>query len=277
MAVGLYYYANRAEEYNHLPAGLVSHSCEHNDLRRFKRQQILVIGGGMSAMDYAALLHEAGATVHVVTRRPILWFAPDRTNERGILEEILAPNNSIAPGWPNWILEHVPYFFYRFPQWAKDRCNSNYVSGATSWLRDRVIGKAILHEGHTVLGMEAVDWKVDAALSDGTKVRADQVILATGYRVDINRLTMIHPSLRAAIKTDLAIPILSRRFESSVPGLYFVGFTSYRAFGPLYRFVVGCKATARRVASSVVRQRVQRPRAVPVLCHSRDGEPEITG
>ena len=62
-------------------------------------------------------------------------------------------------------------------------------------------------------------------------------------------------TLRAAIATDMGIPTLSHWFESSVPGLYFVGLTSLRAFGPLYRFVVGCKATATRVASSAARKR----------------------
>jgi len=89
-------------------------------------------------------------------------------------------------------------------------------------------------------------------------VRANHIMLATGYKVDINRLRMIHPALRREIKTDLAIPILSHWFESSVSGLYFVGLTSLRAFGPLFRFVAGCPAAARRVASSVARARVGR-------------------
>jgi len=100
-------------------------------------------------------------------------------------------------------------------------------------------------------------------LSDGTPVRGDHILLATGYKADLNRLTMIHPSLRAEIRTDREIPTLSHWFESSVPGFYFVGFTSLRAFGPLYRFVAGCGATARRVARSV-RQRVGHSRATAV-------------
>jgi hypothetical protein len=258
MAIGVYYYAHRPEEYTHLPADLVSHSCEHSDLRKFKGQRILVIGGGASATDYAALLHEAGASVHVVTHRPILWFGPDRTNERTIVERILAPNNAIAPGWPNWILEHIPFFFNHFPQEAKDRYNSNYLSGATDWLREGIVGKARLHEGHTIVTMSVGEGKVDATISDGAKIRGDHVILATGYKVDLNKLRMIQPSLRAEIKTDMSIPVLNRRFESSVPGLYFIGLTSVRAFGPLYRFVIGCKATARRVTSSVARKGVSR-------------------
>src|SRR5256886_4327378 len=40
-----------------------------------------------------------------------------------------------------------------------------------------------------------------------------------------------------------------------------------RAFGPLYRFVAGCGAAARRVADGVMRARGRRSRAVP----TRDG------
>ena len=258
MAIGLYYFAHRPDPYNSLPAALVSHSCEHNDLGRFKGKQVIVIGGGQSAIEYSALLHEAGATVHAISRRPILWLERDRANERTIFEQILAPNAGIAPGWTNWILEHVPYLFYRFPQHTKDRAlRVYYAATATDWLRDRVLGKATLREGHTVVKMEAVDGKVDVTISDGEKVRADHVILATGYKVDIDKLTMIHPSLRAEIKTDMGIPILSHCFESSVPGLYFVGLTSLRAFGPLFRFVVGCKAAAPRIARSVARKKTK--------------------
>jgi len=258
MAIGLYYYANRPEPYSRLPAELVSHSCEHNDFTRFKGEQVIIVGGGQSAVEYAALLHEAGATVHVVSRRPIFWLAPDRADARSVFAQIQAPNASIAPGWTNRTLESLPYLFYRFPQHRKDVWIRNYYTAAASdWLRDRVIGKATLHQGHTILKMDVVDGKVDAIISDGGKIRADHIILATGYKVDINKLTMIHPSLLAEISTDMAIPILNPWFESSVPGLYFVGLTSLRAFGPLYRFVAGCKATGPRVASSIARKGVR--------------------
>ena len=277
MAIGLYHYAHRPELYNRLPAGLVSHSCEHNDFSRFKGKQIVVIGGGQSAIEFSALIHEAGAIVDVVSRRPVPWLAPDRGNECTVLEQIMAPNASIGPGWQNWLLDHMPYLFYRLPQVIKDKYNRRYVSGATDWLRDRVIGKATLHEGQTAVKLEAVDGRVHATISDGDKVRADHVMLATGYRVDISKLPMIHPSLRTEIKTDMGVPILSHWFESSVPRLYFVGLTSLRAFGPLYRFVAGCKATAERVASSVARKQVERPRAVTVQWRARAGKPEISG
>jgi cation diffusion facilitator CzcD-associated flavoprotein CzcO len=250
MALGLRYYAHRPEPYSHLPSELVSHSCEHSDLGHFQGKQVVVIGGGQSAIEYAALIREAGATVHVVSRRPIQWLARDREAERSVLERVLAPTASIAPGWINWALDHLPYLFYRLPEQTKNRALRAYFTPtASAWLRDRVNGRVTLHEG--MVRMDERHGRLDVVISDGETLKADHMILATGYKVDINKLTMIHPALRGKIKTDQATPLLSPWFESSVPGLYFVGLTSLRAFGPLFRFVAGCKAAAERVAKSV--------------------------
>lgn len=256
MAIGVRHYAYRPEPFSALPAGLVSHSSDHKDFSRFQGQDVVVIGGGQSAIEYAALLHEAGAAVQVVPRRPVVWLAPDRSHTRSALERILAPDASIAPGWINRIWDWKPFLFYRFPQRWKDSYNASYHSGATDWLRHRVIGKLTLREGRTVVKLDVTGGRVETTLSDGARLRADHIMLATGYRVDIKRLTMIHPALQARIETDQAIPILSHWFESSVPGLYFVGLTSLRAFGPLYRFVAGCGAAARRVARAIARRHV---------------------
>jgi FAD-dependent urate hydroxylase len=263
MAIGPYYYANRPAPFTGLPAELVSHSSDHMDFGRFQGREVIVIGGGQSAIESAALLHEAGAAVQVVARRSIVWLGPDRAATRSTLERILAPDASIAPGWTNWLWDHGPFLFYRFSQAWKDAYNARYHSGATDWLRDRVLSKVTLRERQTVAKLEVTGGRLAATLSDGARVSADHIILATGYTVDVNKLTMIHPSLRAAIETDRASPILSHWFESSVPRLYFVGLTSVRAFGPLYRFVAGCGAAARRVASSIARGRVGRSRVVP--------------
>lgn len=260
MAIGVSHYANRPASWSHLPAALVSHSVDHPDFGPFEGQHVLIIGGGASGTDSAALLHEAGARVDLVTRRPIVWFGRDRTEERTLLERIKAPSNGMAPGWANWTLERVPFVFYRFPQDLKDKYNSNYVSGATDWLRNSIIGKATLHERQEVTTADAVGDRVRVTLSNGTKIEADHVLLSTGYKVDLDRLTMIHPSLRSRIAADRAVPVLSSSFESSVPGLYFVGLTSMRAFGPLFRFVVGCRAAAGRVARSVSRRSRRAPR-----------------
>ena len=66
---------------------------------------------------------------------------------------------------------------------------------------------------------------------------------------------MLAPALRRQIQTHNGSPVLNSWFESSVRGLYFVGFASLNSFGHRYRFVAGCKAAAPRVVRSIARER----------------------
>ena len=263
MAIGLYYYAKRPPEYDHFPGELVTHSFEHADFSRFAGKQVAMIGGGQSAVEYSALLHEVGASVHLIARRPIHWLGPDTDDKRTLIDQLRAPRSGIAPGWKNWVLEYMPYLFHRFPQPRKDRyIRNHYNAAASDWLRDRVIDKVALHEGQRVAKLREVDNGLELTLSDNKVLSMDHLILATGYQVDIKTLSMLSPSLLAEIQQDMGTPILNPWFESSVPGLYFMGLSSLRSFGPLYRFVVGAKAAAPRVASAAARRvaRVSRTR-----------------
>jgi thioredoxin reductase len=261
MAPGLYYYANRPAEWKNLPSEIVSHTVEHNNFARFAGKRVVVLGAGQSAVESAALLHEVGAAVELVCRRPIHWLEPDSSQERSLWEKLREPTAGIAPGWKNWILEYLPYLFYRFPQEKKDRyINNHYTAAASDWLRDRVVGKVVLHEGERVQEMREHGDGLELQVSDGKVIQADHVLLATGYRVNIKRLPMLDQSLLAAIAMDRDVPVLNPWFESSVPGLYFIGITSLQSFGPLYRFVVGTKAAAQRVAGAAVRQSVSAKR-----------------
>ncbi len=259
MATGLHAYARRPQEFSALPAQ-VSHACDHTDLECFRGLRVIVVGGGQSAIEYAALLHESGARVRVVARRPIVWLAPDPGDDRPLHDRLRAPDASLAPGWKNWVLDRVPYLFYRFAQERKDRANRNYyTSAASDWLRPRIVNRVHLDEAQTIIGIEPANQGLDVRLSTGETARVDRVLLATGYQPDVDKLTMLAPSLRTAIEADNGIPALNAWFESSVPGLYFVGLTSLRAFGPLYRFVAGCGASATRVTRSITRHVVRGP------------------
>src|SRR5207302_1716237 len=54
MAPGLHYYLYRPAEYEHMPAGLVSHTGDHSSFDRFVGKSVVVIGGGQSALETAA-------------------------------------------------------------------------------------------------------------------------------------------------------------------------------------------------------------------------------
>jgi thioredoxin reductase len=48
-------------------------------------------------------------------------------------------------------------------------------------------------------------------------------------------------------------PILDRNFETSVPGLYFIGAAAANSFGPLLRFAYGARYAAARVSRHLLR------------------------
>ncbi len=70
VATGIAPFAWRPPEFEGLPKSLVSHACDHSDLSRFKGKHVAVVGAGQSALESAALLHEAGADVEIIIRNP---------------------------------------------------------------------------------------------------------------------------------------------------------------------------------------------------------------
>src|SRR5262249_59654682 len=181
--------------------------------------------------------------VHLVARRSIEWRTPER---------------DLCTGSRRPWLDRLPYAFHRLPRRVKDRYNRSYRSGVSESLRERIIGKVSLHERRSILAIAAKVGGAVATLSDGSTLKADHVIVATGFRVDLDRLSILEPSLRRAIRTDAGSPLLTPWFESSVRGLYFCGLTSARTVGPMYRFVAGGGPAARPRASAIARRRCVR-------------------
>ena len=259
MATGLIYYTYRPSEYNHLGSELVTHTSEHLLFDRFADKQVVIIGGGQSALETAALAFESGAHVQLVSRSPLTWIKGSGSfpEHRPLIERLRNPKAGIAPGWFNWRLEHFPYLFQRLPRSRKDKLlqgpGRNGPMGA-AWLKPRIEDRVILHELQHVQEVKEIDDGIVLSLSNHTKLKADHVILGTGYRLDIRKLPMLDSQLVSKIQTYQNAPVLNNWFESSVPKLYFVGYSSLLSFGPLYRFVVGTDAAAKRVADSVAKQ-----------------------
>jgi hypothetical protein len=84
-------------------------------------------------------------------------------------------------------------------------------------------------------------------------VATGHVIGATGYRVDLERLPFLDGAIRGKIRTTDKAPALAATFESSIPGLYFVGVSSANTFGPLMRFAFGADYTARHITKYLVK------------------------
>jgi hypothetical protein len=90
------------------------------------------------------------------------------------------------------------------------------------------------------------------------QLEVDHVIAGTGYEVDVDRLPFLDADLRARVRRVSRAPALTRNFESSVAGLYFIGPASALSFGPLFRFVAGAAYASPTVAKHVVATRRRR-------------------
>jgi FAD-dependent urate hydroxylase len=252
VATGLAGFASRPEVFAPLPPSLVSHASEESDLSRFAGQRVAVVGAGQSALESAALLVEGGAEVEVLTRRPVVhWLGQGHnTRESGRLAHLVYPPGAVGPLGVNWIVQ-LPSLYRALPRTLQDRVAVRALRPAGSgWLRPRLSGVPIT-TGVGVLGARPVSGGVGLTLSDGTTREVGHVLLGVGYRIDVDRYAFLDPALRRAIATRDGHPELGAGFESSVPGLHFLGAASMPSFGPLMRFVAGTAFTAKALTRSV--------------------------
>src|SRR5260370_12908651 len=124
-------------------------------------------------------------------------------------------------------------------------------------MKDNVVGRVPLLLERDLAAAAVENSRVALTLSrkDGghERLHVDHVIAATVFRVDLGRLALLNPSLRRDIAEYRGAPILKRNFESSVPGLYFIGSAAAASFGPLMRFTFGARYAARRLTRALVR------------------------
>lgn len=154
-----------------------------------------------------------------------------------------------------------PALLAKLPRATRDRITRRCIRpAAAAWLVDRTRGvrmttqTEVLHAEHDADGLELV-------LSDGTERRVDRVVLATGYRVDARTHPLLPPAVRAQLSVHDGHPLLGRGFESSVPGLHFVGAPALASYGPVVRFVSGTWLTGPGLAAHVAAD-ARRRRAV---------------
>ena len=251
VAVGCSYFQYLPPSLAHLPAELLSHSSEHHDLSQFAGKDVTVVGGGASALDLAALLHEAGSHVRLVARRSSLVFL-SKPGPRSLWHKIRYPMSGIGGGWRSRFFTEAPMLFRYLPQQIRLRTIKTYLGPAGAWfVKEQIVGHVPLLLAHAPAYAEVRGGRVYMQCQgDGmqSELLTDHVIAATGYRVDIGRLDFLSDHIRASLRFIENAPALSQNFESSVSGLYFVGLASTHCFGPVMRFLFGAGYTARRLS-----------------------------
>jgi len=267
LAVGITHFEHVPANLSHLAAEFLSHSFHHHDLERFKGRGVVVIGAGSSAIDLAGLLKESGADVTLVARRASLTFhAKSMGKPRSLWERMRHPKSGLGPGLRSRFFANAPGAFHYLPERLRLKTVENHLGPSGGWFaKDKVIGRVPLLLGYTPERAEIEHGKVRLTLraADGTEreILTEHIIAATGYRVDLERLAFLSADIRKGLKTVNGTPVLRSTFESSMPGLYFVGIASANSFGPVMRFAFGAgfaaRCLTRTMMKSISRERVR--------------------
>lgn len=285
LAVGVHAFSHVPDVLAALPPDLVSHSADYGPMDRLHGRSVVVVGSGASAINLAVLLHERGVSTTLLARDTKLGFvAVPRTGTSRLRQMasgvglgwlltalrvgIAGPESGIGGGWDLWFYATAPGLVHKLPSALRRHIVRNALGPLGGYsMKARMVGKVPVELGWKLTDAEAVEGRVQLRVSNRSgaerMVSADHVVAATGYRVDLQRLSFLDPGLQQRIRTAGAgAPVLSKEYETSVSGLHVIGPASADSFGPVARFVYGAQYPARRLARLFAADASHRPEGV---------------
>jgi FAD-dependent urate hydroxylase len=227
-----------------LPPGRYSHTCDAVDLTPFRGKRVLIVGGRQSAFEWAALLLEQGASsVHLSHRHASPSY------EIADWTWVNAPVAAMVddPGWfrglPGSDREAVIQ-----RMWGEGRLK------VEPWLAPRLASDAVTILPHTrLIGCsELPSGELSVRLDDGQSFSVDHIILATGYKVQLERIPLLaQGNLLPELETRNGFPTLDMHFQTSLPGLYVTSMAASQDFGPFFGFTGAVRASAKLIAAGL--------------------------
>jgi thioredoxin reductase len=257
VAAGVGPFARKPEQFRHLSADQVSHCYEGKPVHELAQKRVAVIGAGQSALESAAILHEAGAEVEVIAHIETLrWIGQHKwLHQLGPISKVMYSKHDIGPFGISRLVA-TPNIVARMPLGMRDKIRTRAVRAAGSgWLPARLASVKI-STSRNVTRAESLGSEVELTLNDGTRRRVDHILLGTGYQVEISKYAFLPKEVVASISQFDGYPVVDAGFCSSIPGLHFIGAAAARSFGPLLYFVTGTEFTSRQLTSHVVRRKV---------------------
>lgn len=252
VATGLSYLASTPRVMHHLPPSLLKHTSHLPDYSEFHGKRVAIIGAGASAVEASALVQEAGGHPIVFARESHIIIYDRTPRERSLCDRILRPSSPIGNGILPFVIARFPLLAHMLPDERRLRLTKGFVPpSAPWWIKDRVIGLVPMHTRSSVIAAEALQSHVRLRIRSGESERDwefDEVIVGTGYDKDVRHLSFLDADLGRRIQLIEQAPRLSKNFESSVRGLFFVGPLAEMSFGPISRFVAGADFAARNLA-----------------------------
>ncbi len=231
---------------NEIPASLPRERFDHTstlvDFGRLAGKRCLIVGGRQSAFEWAALLIESGAQcIDLVFRHDTPRFVrSDWSFTDAMIQKTLQvrgwfqhldPNEHEAIEKQFWSVGRL-----QLEPWLWPRVNKKNVR---LWPNSCVADWRIADDG-----------AIEGRLDQGDLIRADHVLLATGYHVDLSKVSYLADEIGSArLTVNEGFPVLDEDLQTTVSGLYITGQAATHAFGPCFGFVRGCIASAQIIVS----------------------------
>jgi hypothetical protein len=281
VAAGIRAYEYMPPELEDLPTERASHSAMHVRVDQFAGQEVAIIGGGASAVNLAPLLLGVGAKVTLIARRSTIDFGGPPT-KRTLWDRVKAPESPLGEGWRSWACCAMPLVFHAMPESFRVMVVRKHLPAAPGWtLTPQVEGIVPIIAGAALAKVDdmgdRVRLELDLAGGEKQVLTVDHVIAGTGYRVDMRRLAFFGRDVLDQLDCVNHTPRLTRWFESSLPGLHFVGTAAANSFGPMLRFACGAGFTARRLTHHLTRTLPRGSVRPSAASHGHLGKPTLAG
>jgi thioredoxin reductase len=242
IAPGFTHFTNIPAELNSRLPRFV-HTCDFVDFSNARGKRFLVIGGRQSAFEWAALLVEAGARAIYITHRHD------------------SPAFAVADwSWVNPMVEAIgdnPAWFRNLSQAEKDKVNHRlWAEGRLKvepWLESRLNTDCVhvLPQTEVVTCVENGS-ELNVTLSNGETITCGEIILATGYKVDITRLPILAAgNILDHLETRNGFPVLDDHFQTSIKGLFITSMPATQDFGPFFGFTISVRVSARLICAAI--------------------------
>ncbi|MGI9534437.1 MAG: NAD(P)-binding domain-containing protein [Thermodesulfobacteriota bacterium] len=228
-----------------LPADSFTHTCDTVNFEKFKNKLVLIIGGRQSAYEWAALIVEAGAkTIHISHRHETPEFAESNWEWIDPFMDQMVDN----PKWYSALTEQEKEEIDR-KFWTEDSLKLE------PWLLPRINrdNVKIWPLSNVIKCDESESGKYIVHIDNGDKLEVDHIILATGYKVDINNVPFLSSgNILSKLKINEGFPDLDGYLQTNLPGLYMTSLIATKSFGRFFAYTVSCRTSSNIIGSHII-------------------------
>ena len=245
VALGFRYFKNLPPELVELlPEGRWSHTCDCVDFERLRDRRCLIVGGRQSAFEWAALLTEADArAVYLCHRHPSPAFEEADWSWVNPLVDAMVED----PGWfRNLSPAEKEEINHRL--WAEGRLK------VEPWLEPRIDRRIVhLRAGTRVVACDLrAGGDMAIRLDNGEMLEVDDVILATGYKVNIDQVPFLAGgNVLSHLETADGFPVLDEQLQTNLPGLFITSMPATQDFGPFFAFTIAVRTSAKLIGRAI--------------------------